>query len=383
MSDLETEVATDTGTGAEPVASSGDAPTAEPAAESLRDTIGKAFDEATQETKGESGQAPGRSRDDSGRFAIKPKAPKAEGIKPAPQSSSTTSLATPKSPQGAAPVPEKPQVPATKPPASWKPLAREKWGSLPPEVQAEVQRVDGEVRHVMERAAVAQQENDAFRRAWQPYESMIRAEGADPAQAAANLFQTAAALRTLPPWQKHQLMAQILTQHGADLEMLSQALAGQQPTQEQQARMPQAGYQDPRVDQLLQRLEAAERQSQERGLQRTSQSIQEWAKDKEFFEDLRDTMADMHELAARRGEALTFDESYAMALSHPRHAELRTVMEQRKEAQAAQTAAANMAKVQRAGSSIRSSPVAAVRSGAPSSLRESLAANFDAVMGGR
>lgn len=388
MSDTETEVAAASASESAPTSSESTSSSSAPAAgETMRDTLSRAFDEAEAEATGPAdGTKPTgqRARDNSGRFSATPKPkPGAKSETKAPQSSSTTSLAAPAPIQGQPEPKDKPQAPAAKAPASWKPLAREKWAGLPSEVQQEVLRVDQEVRKVMQGAAQATQTAQSLQQVLAPYEAMIRAERAEPLQAIGSLLQTASALRTLPPWPKHQLMANILTTHGVDLEMLSKALAGTQPDAQQLAAQPQGAYTDPRVDQLLQRLEQAEQRNFQRSYQRTTQSIEEWARDKEFFDDLRDDMADFHELAHKKGQAMTFDQSYAAALSLPQHAELRQILEQRKEAEAAKTALENAQRTRQAASSIRGSPVAPLQNGSPGSLRAALEANFDAAFAGR
>lgn len=325
-----------------------------------------------------------RARDPKGRFAAKlqelaeAKAAKAEGKAPAPKPAKAppnVAKVTPK-PDGApvdAPKPE--AAPAVnKAPQNWKPAAREKWASLPPEVQAEAIRVDREARQALGEAANARKGWDAFTRAVAPYQAMIQADGADPVTATASLFQTAAVLRTGTPHQKAQLVADIARTYGVDIGLLDGALAGQAQAPNGQQAAPQ--YRDPRVDQLFAQINQAQTQRAQSMQQKAQSDIDAMAAKLEFFEDVRQDMADVLEMAARRGVTMSPEDAYNRAIRM--HPEVSKVLAQREQAQAANAQAASTMQRRAASVSVRTRPAGPTPAPAPNDLRAALEAAYDA-----
>lgn len=266
-----------------------------------------------------------------------------------------------------------PQAAALKPPQSWKPAAREKWGALPKEVQEEAVRHDKEVHKVMQESAEARKNWGAFQAAVAPYEGMIRAEGGDPIRSAVNLYQTAMALRTAPAQHKAGIVRDIIRTFGVDIDMLSAALSGQ-PAPQQQAQA--AHFQDPRVDQLLSRLQQAEQSRSQSVAEQGNQAVSEFSQNAEFYEDVRHDMADLMELATKRNVALTLEQAYNRAVAN--HPEVSQVMEQREAAKRANALQASTQRSRAASSSLRSQPGGAVN-GTPQPVgrRAMIEAAFD------
>lgn len=279
-----------------------------------------------------------RVRDDKGRFAPKT-------TTPAPKAAESTQT---QPPAAAAPTPtEAPKpaetTPSVKAPQSWKPAAREKFAALPPEVQEEVVRVDREVRQVMQTSAEARRQAEQFNALVTPYRALMTDE---PLKVVANLLQTAAALRTAPPQHKAQLVASIVKEYGVDIDALDAALVGapQPATQPQQPNPAQ--FRDPRIDQMIQSVQAKRQQEMQRELEEFSQKA-------EFFEDVRETMATL----VSGGIATTLKDAYDKAcLLKP---DVSAVLKQREEAAAAKAKLASTQRAREAGSlSIRSQPAA-------------------------
>lgn len=323
------------------------------------------------------------ARDPKGRFAAKmaeiaaEKAaaraktpPPADGTAKAPvvPKKVTTAVTTP----AEAPKAEG-QPPSPKAPQSWKPHAREKWATLPPEVQAEAVRVDREARTALEQASKARAGWDAFTRAVSPYQAMLAADGADPIQAVGSLLQTAAQLRTAPPPQRAQLVADIVRTYGVDISLLDAALAGQ-PAQNGQAQQ-QAAYRDPRVDGLLAQLQQAESHRAQSLHQTASTDIETFAGGAEFFDDVRADMADLMEMAAKRGVTMTLEDAYNRAIQV--HPEVSKVVTQRREAEAANANQASTQRSRAASVSVRTRPAGPATAQSPSGRRAALEAAFD------
>jgi hypothetical protein len=310
--------------------------------------------EATpSEFKSDESAAQAKARDEKGRFATKTSTPKAS-TPSQPLSVAATSLKDGKpAAQEASTVPPPASGPQVeRAPQSWKPLAREKWAALPPEVQQEVDRRERETAVAMQESAEARKLEASFRQVVQPYQAMFG--GQDPMQRIQGLLQIDHALQTAPQQHKAQMLAKIITNSGVPIEALDAALSGAaQPAQAQQA--PQ--YRDPRVDDLLARLQQTEAQRTQALKEKSLQTVNEFASKAEFFEDVREEVADMLEVAARRGRELSLEEAYNRAVKL--HPELSQVMAQREAAAAAEKAKASTLKARAAASSVRSAPTAA------------------------
>lgn len=346
-----------------------------PADAPLAEGEGKAT-EGAEETSGDAAGAETRARDGKGRFAKGGK-PKAEA-KPVEKPVETAPEARPEEvqPEQAAQPQEqpKPQTPELKPPQSWRPAAREKWASLPPEVQAEAVRREKEVQTALQEAAPAKKLAADFQQAIAPFEAMIRAEQTaageqySPLRTVQNLLHTAAALRTAPPAAKAQLLTGIVKGYGvppADLvvglvkagavtvEQLDAALAGEAPPQGQPSQPPldaNALAQQVR-QQLLQELQAQRQQHAQTEAQR---EIQTWAEGKEFYEDVRHLMRGLLLAATEEGRAMSLDEAYDIACRTDK--DVSAILSQRDAAKAANASQASTQRARAAASTVRTQP---------------------------
>lgn len=261
-----------------------------------------------------------RERDEQGRFRQK----EGEGVQPGPKSG---------------PRPQQQE----RAPASWRPDVREHWAQLPEPVRAEIQRREVEVQRTLQESAEARKSFDAVMRVIQPYEAFIKAENSNPLQAIDNLMGTAARLRTGTAPELAQMMAGIVRQFGVGrfgnqfIEALDSALAGA-PVQvdPQQAALQQA------LDQRLaplqgmfQQFQAAQQQQQQQVVAQAQNEVTQFLERAEFGEDVRDEMADLLEMAQRRGQPMTLADAYKKAcMANDR---VRQVLHGRAQARGAQT----------------------------------------------
>ena len=258
-----------------------------------------------------------RPRDELGRFAPKSgeQAP-AKGQETAQEAPKETTRG--QTPVQGQPVPPAPAPLELKPPASWRPEVREKWGKLDPEVKAEVHRREREHAQFMEQTAGQRQFIDAFERTVRPFEMFIRAEQSTPLQAVEHLMQTAAGLRVGTPEHKVGLIASMIRNFNVDLKMLDTVLdnilnGGNNPLPPAQQQPQQ--FRDPRLDQILQQQAMWREQQEQQEAEGMRGALMQFAHDPkhEFYEDVRMTMADLIEMAGKRGEVLTVDEAYRRA----------------------------------------------------------------------
>lgn len=297
-------------------------PTTEEEPEDLRGAIAAAMDEHAGDVETPEGETPPETPPEGETPETPPEVPETPGTpEPKPE--------TPAAP----PAPEPEPSPDAKAPGTWTPTAREKWQTLPAEVKQEVWKREREASRALTISADARRAQHEFERTIQPYLGFIAAEKSTPLQAVNNMMQTAALYRVGTPQQKAEVTAQIIKQFNVDLRALDSILAGQ-PAQ----------Y-DPNtiIDQRIQAAIAPLQQEREQMVQQqqlrldleVDNELNNFIADPkhEFYEDVRDTMADLMEVASRRGIQMGLTEAYERATLL--HEPVRRVIEARKQAEAA------------------------------------------------
>ena len=263
----------------------------------------------------------GRSRDDTGKFAKKAE----EGITPGPKS-------------------EPRQQRDDRPPLSWKPETRQHWQTLPAEVRAEVARREAEITRTMQETAEARRFSDAVMKTIAPYEMFIKAENSNPIQAIDNLMSTAARLRTGTAPEIAGLVSQLVNQFGVGrfgpgfIEALDQALVGQTPQQDPRevAIRRQLEQEIAPVKQFMSQFQQMQQAQEMQLQQQAGGTVQSFLADPkhEFAMDVKDDMADLIELAHKRGREMSLEEAYERATrAHP---SISKILAKRDQAAAAQ-----------------------------------------------
>ena len=288
----------------------------------------------------------------------------------------------PAQPTGAPDAPQRQTPTFEKPPRDMPIPLRSTWTKLPPEWRQHVAETHQRVQEVEQQFRPAVDFANRFMQTIQPYQHAIQAEtGGDPIAAVHGLMDTAARLRFGTPVEKAQTIAQIVKAYAVDIEALDGALAGI-PMQQPQGGVDPMTVQQAVQAQLAPLMQAAQarRAAQE---QQTNAAVrtelQAFAADpkNEFFEDVRDLMADAIEVANRQGYDLSLADAYQRAcLLHP---EVGTVMmgRQRGQSAASLTQAATRAKA--AAVSVKgAAPVGSPEPTAPSSVRDAIEAAIEA-----
>lgn len=306
-----------------------------------------------------------RARDEaSGRFIKErrqreaPKAKPAVGAPPPPAVAKAGAAGVPvlepagKGPAGgASSAPAAPAVPEAKAPGSWKPDAREKWASLPAEVKREVLRVDAEVQKVQREYTGHRQLAEGFQRVAQPYAQMFAASGAHPVAVAGDLFRQLAVLRTGTHAEKASLVASIINWSGLlsdGGDGLAAALKGAPAAQGAPQQPQKPALDEASLDRLL------EQREQRREAQRLAQEAETFLSKQEFGDHLSKRVGVILQVEAELGNALTLQEAYDRACQEDAHT--RSVLDQRKAAEAVKAKQASTLRARAAASSVRSAP---------------------------
>ena len=211
------------------------------------------------------------------------------------------------------PEPEATEEPVTEdvedavaPPASWTAESKEKFGSLDPVLQQEVLKREKDYAQGINKYADAAKTADAYDQVIAPYKAMIAAEGSNPVQAIASLFNSAYQLRTGTPEEKGKLILGLAQQYGADLSQINQ----QGETDE---------YVDPdilalknEIASLKQTTQSQVQAAQNQQITVYQQQIETFAADpkNEHFDKVRETMSSL----LTSGSASTLDEAYEKSL---------------------------------------------------------------------
>lgn len=290
-----------------------------------------------------------RVRDERGRFAHK-----AEDGTTVTQTAAAADAQAGAQPSEQKPVEGQPD-PLGKAPQSWKPAARELWAQLTPEVKQEVWRREREAYELSQSTAPARQVYNTLAQLSQQYAPALQAEGVDIVTATQNLMGMVGRLRFGTPQERASTIVNLINSYGVDVEALDQALVNAMGGQGGQPVQPQGQqFADPRVDQLLGAIQQAQYQRVEAVRTEAAREVQTFGQGKDFFDDVREDMADILEVAARRGIDMTMEQAYERACRL--NPEIDKVISQRAAAAAAQNSNGSTARARLASSSVRSTP---------------------------
>lgn len=353
---------------------------------------GEATEEAAPETEPEGQTAPepdseGQPAADNGQApeaaeATHPPTEKAP-VAPKPGKDGKAS----KTPGAKAPPAQAAPDAGPKAPQSWPVAVREHWKALPPEVKAQVDKTEREVRRVLQETAGARKVAAELEKTLTPYKPFMRGT---PIQEIDGLFKTAALLRTGDDETRAAIAANILTNFRVPLKRLAEILgATGAPTGEGEETQPPPraapqpqpqDLRDPRFDQFMGTLQQRAQAAKEARKQRHLAELKSFAESgkAEFFYDVMPQMEIVQAAAQRDGEELSVEELYERACILNKS--VRPLWEQRR---AATHAAANASRASTqprtrvASSSVRHEPTAPATGKRELTRREELEANWD------
>ena len=207
-------------------------------------------------------------------------------------------------------------------PQSWKKEAKGEWAALPLHIRQEVHKREAEINRVLAQAAPERQIAEQFKATVQPFMASIQARGIDPVTATRNLFEADHKLSNGHPRDRAAYMAELIMEYGISVEDLDSALApmmnggrAQQQAASQGGPDIQAIIQQ-HLQQALAPILQERQQSQQRAAHEVEQTVESMAFDPKYpmFDDVRLDMADLIDMAAKRGVALSLDDAYTRAV---------------------------------------------------------------------
>lgn len=225
-----------------------------------------------------------RLRDEKGRFARAQEDATAAEVAEAPDE-----------PEEVAPAPSKPA------PGSWPKEMKERFGSLPAEVQDYVLQREADVSRSINQFSVKAKAYDQIAGVLSPYEPLLRADGLEPVGVINGLMQTYYTLRNGAPQQKAAAVMQLAQQFGVDL---GQSQDGQQPGNS--AYDPQVYDKLAKLEQQLLQRQYAEEQAAEREVMTT---IEQFRANAPHFEAVKAHMGALLANGAARDMQDAYDQA--------------------------------------------------------------------------
>lgn len=198
---------------------------------------------------------------------------------------------------------KEPEVKLTdaKAPSSWSPKARERWGELPEDIRQEITRREeasaNGVRKLQEDYAPIKTFVDSI----SPFLQEAAQLGQNPAQHVHNVLATERALRSQDPQQRFQALLSVADTYGIPLRQFLNLPANQQ---QPQVHIP------PEVARELQEARAFREQFSASSIEREVTTFKDG---KEFFEDVREIMADLMDAGQAKGLQDAYDKAIWMS----------------------------------------------------------------------
>jgi len=196
---------------------------------------------------------------------------------------------------------------------------REAWKDVPLLVQQRITEREKEIADTVANTGEYRRTHTAMTNLAQSYAPILAAEGAEtPMAAVEGLFRTVAELRMGNPQQTAQKMAQLISHYNIDISMLDHALSGApMPNPEQTAMQKMIDERMAPVQQFLNMQKGQAQQQKQASQQAVNTELQTFAAkpEAEFLSDVRMDMADLIDLASKRGVQMSFEDAYAKACS--------------------------------------------------------------------
>ena len=205
-------------------------------------------------------------------------------------------------------------------PQSWKGESKKLWETLPLNVRQEVARRERDITKVMNETAHVRQQVSQMQEVFAPHMDRINTVyGGNTATAINNLLSVERQLFNGTPQDKAQLVANMVKQFNIDVRALDAAIVGQAPPEDvaQQSNIERILEQRlAPLQQFVQSQQHREQQARVQQEQQVTQTIEQMAVDPQYpyFDEVRDLMADIVEVNARRGIAISLPDAYTKAV---------------------------------------------------------------------
>lgn len=286
-------------------------------------------------------------------------------------------------------APAKEVTPYDSAPKAWKANAQKKWAGVDPDIRAEVHRREKEIAKVFGETSGIREHVKQFSDVIRPYEARFRSSGMQPLELVGELLKADHILSTSPATARAEFMARVIKDYGVDIRALDSALAGEKVEDPVTSRVeallaerlsPLQAF----ISQQQNVARAQEHQIQSEAAATIDGMFQDNAKFP-HLEAVRQDMADIIEMNARRHVYLTPEQAYtrAVAMNPEWGAQAAQQVNNGRQLQQARSANDRAQRALNASSSTSGAPGGSPVGGvnANSSLRDTIEAAFNQVAG--
>lgn len=254
----------------------------------------------------------------------------------------------------------------TKAPLGWGPNRDALWSKVAdPEIRALIAKRETEIQTAMSQAGNIRLVADEYRGVITPFRDIFQQMGVQPKEALVEVMKTATGMIVGTQEQKCAILAEMISRYGVDLPTLDKTLTGhleKMKSDPTYGRLP-ANTQMPLDPRLMQQLKplfdlrdqaVGRQQAQQKQMEDRAAADIERMRSQPHFEMLQDDIADIIDVATKRGRTITIDEAYKMAATL--HPEVSRANEQRNAANQVSQAASTLARARKAASSVKGAP---------------------------
>lgn len=267
---------------------------------------------------------------------------------------------------------------SSKAPVDWGPKERESWASIPRPLQEKVLAREKELNTLLQSTVEARKTHEQFSQLSTQYGSVLSGMANSPVEAAGMMFKTAANLRMGSPIQKAQIIADMIKDFNIDINTLDSAIVGEAPPAHQQesARIEKmvAERMAP-FERMMGQQNAYAKQQQQQVQETANTEVADFAKNAEFLGDVRNDMADLIDMSAKRGYNMPMQEAYEKACSFK--PEIQSVLDERKKRSDLLASNDSIANKRIAASSVNGQQIGNGGGNGTLSMRDTIAAAWD------
>lgn len=205
-------------------------------------------------------------------------------------------------------------------PQSWKGDAKKVWEQLPLNVRQEVVRREREITNKLNETAPLKQRMDSLIEVLTPHRERIQAvHGGNPLQAIDRMLNVERIMFSGSTSDKAQLVARMIKEFKVDIVALDNLLAGEPLPQQVQQQTDIERLLEQKLAPVQQFIQSQQQMEQQRAAkieQEAVHTVETMAVDPQFpyFEDVREDMADLIEMSAKKGVALSLPDAYNKAI---------------------------------------------------------------------
>jgi hypothetical protein len=230
------------------------------------------------------------------------------------------------------------------PPVSWKGEAKKVWTDLPVHVRQEVMRREMQTERILRDSSLDRRKVQEITQVLTPHMDRIAANyQGNPLMAINNLLETERVLNVGTPMNKAQMVADIIKQFNIDIGTLDSLLAGSPVSEQVRQQSDVEKLLDQRLAPVMsyfQQQQAERQRIIQESEQRVVQTVEQMAVDHvnyPYFSEVREDMADIIEMGAKRNIDVSLQEAYNRAVRMNGHTA--QAVETRQSTQAATQAA--------------------------------------------